>query len=96
MYRANHMSIRLSLQIVLAPNETVTKFFGTTDNFGGHIVVTSLNVVTSLGQNVIFGKKKGTNFNLPGDSNNSVVGFFGRGGLFLDAIGVYEVPSNAV
>jgi hypothetical protein len=79
------------LQIVFAPEEIVTKVYGTTASFGGHVVVTSLAIVTNHTTYETLGKGKanGTQFILPRKEGENVVGFFGRAGLFVDAIGVY-------
>lgn len=81
------------MQIQFGPSEIVKKIFGTTGNFGGDIVVTSLTIVTSVTIYGPFGKALGTTFSIPDKDNSNIVGFFARAGDFVDAIGVYASPN---
>jgi len=83
----------VSKTIKLKPTETVNKIIGTTGNFGGHVVVNSLEIVTNLDTYGPYGKGNGTQFAIPQKDNSSVVCFHGRAGLFLDAIGVYAAEN---
>ncbi|KAI5003543.1 hypothetical protein ZWY2020_030703 [Hordeum vulgare] len=75
--------------ITFAPTETLKKVFGVVGTIGGHTVVTSLTFVTNIKIYPTFGKGTGgTTFSIP-EKNASVVGFFGRAGSYVDAIGVY-------
>ncbi|KAK1677527.1 hypothetical protein QYE76_038375 [Lolium multiflorum] len=75
--------------ITFAPTETLTKVYGTTGTFRENIVVTSLTFITDLKAYPTFGNALGgTAFIIP-EKEASVLGFFGRAGLWLDAIGAY-------
>jgi len=83
----------LSKTINFEPTETVKKIMGTTGNFGGKVVVNSLKIVTNLDTYGPYGKGNGIQFVIPENDNSSVVGFHGRAGLFLDAIGIYATEN---
>ncbi|KAE8768589.1 jacalin-related lectin 9-like [Hordeum vulgare] len=85
----------LEQTILLAPTENVTKVFGTTGEFQGDTVVTSLTFVTNVATYGPFGKTKGTPFSIPKEDGDNVVGFFGRVGSLVNALGVYVTPSFA-
>lgn len=78
------------LQIRLDPSEFLIGVSGST---GPHNTVleaiTSLTFVTNARSYGPFGNGRGTPFHIPIQSNDCIVGFFGRSGKFLDAIGVY-------
>lgn len=79
------------MQFHLGPSEYITEVRGT---FGPYTtpnyeLITSLKFVTNVASYGPFGQEGGTPFRIPAQSNNSIVGFFGRAGWFLDAIGVY-------
>ncbi|CAM0914172.1 unnamed protein product [Alopecurus aequalis] len=78
----------LKKTIQLAPTETVTKIVGTTGDFGGNTVVTSISIATNLRTYGPFGKEKASHFNTA-TGNNIIVGFFVRAGIFVDNLGVY-------
>lgn len=54
-------------------------------------VMTSLTIFTNTDSEIYgpFGQGGGTQFTVPVETNGSVVGFFGRAGSYLDALGVY-------
>lgn len=81
--------------IVFAPGETLTKVSGTINYFEGNFAITSLTLATNLTTYETLGKGKdsGSEFSFPSKDGDIVVGFFGRAGLFLDAIGVYTRPN---
>ncbi|KAL6890320.1 hypothetical protein ACP4OV_009083 [Aristida adscensionis] len=58
-------------------------------------VITSLTLVTNLHSYGPFGQPKGVSFHTRVDKSSSIVGFFGRSGMYLDAIGVYVHPSES-
>lgn len=74
--------------IDLSDDNYVNKISGTFDNYG----VTSLNIVTTEGTEKKYGCPSGTAFSVP-LLQNKVVGFFGRAGNSLVALGVY-VPGE--
>ncbi|XP_044394775.1 disease resistance protein Pik-2 isoform X2 [Triticum aestivum] len=79
--------------IKLGPTEFVTEVSGTFGSFGAlSNVLTSLTLVTNCGSYGPFGKRQGSPFKTTMQSNSSIVGFFGRAGQFVDAIGVYVLP----
>lgn len=79
--------------IQLGPTEFVTEVSGTFGSFGAlSNVLTSLTLVTNCGSYGPFGKRQGSPFQTRVQSNSSIVGFFGRAGQFVDAIGVYVLP----
>ncbi|GJM84583.1 hypothetical protein PR202_gb08056 [Eleusine coracana subsp. coracana] len=79
----------LFLQIQLGPHDYVREVSGTQGPFGPAAnVITSLNIITNL-TSFSFGRARGTNFRIPVENNGRIVGFYGRSGWYLDAIGVY-------
>jgi len=86
----------LHLQIDLAPSEYVIEVSGTYGLCSPHpdVVITSLTLVTNLCSYGPFGQPTGTPFHTRVDKTASIVGFFGRSGIYLDAIGVYVRPSE--
>lgn len=80
------------MQIHLGPSEFVTEVRGTMGPYSNpsNKCITSLRFVTNIASYGPFGKGEGTPFHIPEQSNNSsIVGFFGRGGWYVDAIGAY-------
>jgi len=76
--------------IHLGPSEHLIKVSGTVGPyFAVHNLITSLTFVTNAASYGPFGKPRGVPFVLPVQSNSSIVGFFGRSGQSLDAIGFY-------
>ncbi|KAE8769856.1 32 kDa protein [Hordeum vulgare] len=57
-----------------------------------HNIITSLKFITNVKTYGPFGEAKGTPFTIPVQKNSSIVGFFGRSGIYLDALGVYVRP----
>jgi hypothetical protein len=59
------------------------------------VVVTSLTFHTDKGETYgPYGEETGTPFSIPA-ANGCIVGFWGRSGWLLDAIGVYITPCKA-
>jgi hypothetical protein len=78
------------LQIELGPSEFLTGVSGTSGPFKNLTnVVTSLTFVTNTRSYGPFGKGRGTPFHIQTQNNGRIVGFFGRSGQYLYAIGVY-------
>lgn len=71
----------------------VKEISGTIGKYGGwDHVVTSLTIVTFDGRIETYGKYNGVPFSIPVfDEGSRIVGFFGRSGTYLDAIGLYVV-----
>lgn len=78
--------------IQLASSEFIKEVSGTVGAHEGKTIITSLKFVTNEKKYGPFGRETGTHFTVPVQNNGSVVGFFGRGGIYLDAIGVYVRP----
>jgi len=76
--------------VTLKSPEFLFEFWGTYDNVDGNTVVTSLRLVTSKFV-YLFGTQKGTTFHPPLFDGRSIVGFSGRSGQYLEAIGVYRL-----
>ncbi|PAN42655.1 hypothetical protein PAHAL_8G164000 [Panicum hallii] len=84
--------------INLDPSEFVKEVSGTYGPFSDlpkNNVITSLTLVTNLYSYGPFGQPSGTPFHTRVDKTGSIVGFFGRSGAYLDAIGVYVRPSGS-
>jgi hypothetical protein len=75
------------IQIELGPKEFVKEVSGTIVN-----VVSSLVLVTNIKTYGPFGQEQGQRFVQTAPENACVVGFFGRSGAAIDAIGVYTGP----
>jgi hypothetical protein len=71
--------------------ETVNMVSGTCGTYQGVTIVTTLTFGTNLKTYGPFGTQQSnpTTFVVSTKANQSVVGFFGRSGIFLDAMGVY-------
>ncbi|XP_052135677.1 disease resistance protein PIK6-NP-like [Oryza glaberrima] len=80
-----------SYTIQLGPSEFFVKVSGTFGPFGEFPnVITSLTFVTNTHhQYGPFGQGGGTPFHAPMSGNGSIVGFFGREGLCIEAVGFY-------
>ncbi|RCV36278.1 hypothetical protein SETIT_7G305900v2 [Setaria italica] len=82
--------------IELSAGEHVTAVAGTIGHFGSvpDAVITSLTFRTSTGRTYgPYGNKTTTTFSVPAADGACIVGFWGRSGWLLDAIGVYIKPS---
>ncbi|TVU40812.1 hypothetical protein EJB05_14290, partial [Eragrostis curvula] len=94
--RRGRFGVFISL-IQLAESEFVKEVSGTLDEYEGETVVASIKLVTNVKAYGPYGGKlreseKTKPFNVPVQSGSAVVGFFGRGGKYLNAIGVYVAP----
>jgi len=78
----------------LGPLEFLIGVSGTIGTFNSQVkVITSLTFVTNNAHSYgPFGKGRGTSFHIPMHGNGCIVGFFGRSGRYLNAIGVYANP----
>jgi len=61
--------------------------FGPFDAAGN--VITSLTFTTNIRKYGPFGRGGGTEFTVPVETHGGIVGFFGRAGTYLEALGVY-------
>nr|CAB3462273.1 unnamed protein product [Digitaria exilis] len=80
--------------IDIGPSEIVKEMSGTFGTYHGATVITSLKLVTSSRTFGPWGVEKGTPFRVPVQSGSGIVGFFARGGKFLDAIGVHVTKAE--
>ncbi|XP_059279118.1 agglutinin-like [Lycium ferocissimum] len=81
---------KVKVIIEAAPLEYLTGIKGTFGNYGGHLVIRSLNFITNAKKYGPFGTESGGNpFSLVMKEGGAIVGFHGRAGVYLDAIGVY-------
>lgn len=73
--------------------EYLTSISGSYGSFysGGPVVITSLCFDTNRTKYGPFGSNSGTSFSI-GMEGGAIVGFHGRAGHWLDAIGVYARP----
>ncbi|XP_047052630.1 horcolin-like [Lolium rigidum] len=79
--------------ITIDPTDYVTEISGTFGTAYDNTIVTSLKIATFNDQYpVTYGTPNGTPFHIPVLNGGKVVGFFGRSGDLLDAIGVYIHP----
>uniref|UniRef100_A0ACD5XHN3 Uncharacterized protein n=1 Tax=Avena sativa TaxID=4498 RepID=A0ACD5XHN3_AVESA len=78
--------------ITLDPTDYVTDISGTFGTAYDNNIVTSLKIATFNDKDPMsFGTPNGTPFHIPVLDGGRVVGFFGRSGDLLDAIGVYII-----
>ena len=70
------------------PGEYLTSIKGTITEFQGYTVIQSLTFQTNQKTQGPFGPTDGTPFEIPIEKGE-IVGFFGRAGSYLDAIGIY-------
>lgn len=95
MLQINYLFVQmvfLLLQIKFAPSQFLLEVSGTIGPFVWAVadVVQTLTLVTNAGRYGPFGQVGGgTPFHSSIQSNDRIVGFFGRGGMFVYAIGVY-------
>ncbi|KAF6998551.1 hypothetical protein CFC21_014666 [Triticum aestivum] len=80
--------------IVLGASEFVKEVSGTYGIYDAdqHNIIMSLKFITNVKAYGPFGEANGTPFTIPVENNSSIVGFFGRSGIYLDALGVYVRP----
>ncbi|CAN6371948.1 unnamed protein product [Urochloa humidicola] len=79
--------------ICLGASEFVREVSGTVGPFFSiPNAITSFRLVSNLRSYGPFGVPQGTPFSGKVKENNSIVGFFGRSGAYLHAIGVYVRP----
>ncbi|KAL5822271.1 hypothetical protein ACOSQ3_020179 [Xanthoceras sorbifolium] len=71
------------------PKEYLTSISGTYNTYKGHCVVESLCFYTNCTKFGPYGYTNGTPFKFPLE-DREIVGFFGRAGDFIDAVGVYQ------
>uniref|UniRef100_A0A0E0R944 Jacalin-type lectin domain-containing protein n=1 Tax=Oryza rufipogon TaxID=4529 RepID=A0A0E0R944_ORYRU len=78
------------IQIQLGPSEFLVEVSGTFGRFRAALdIITSLTFVTNAQSYGPYGQREGTPFHIPVQSSGCIVGFFGRAGWYVDAIGIY-------
>ncbi|KAM7468898.1 hypothetical protein LguiA_007081 [Lonicera macranthoides] len=77
------------------PSEHLISISGKYGNFASMITITSLSFTTNKATYGPFGTGSGTSFSIP-INNNTVVGFHGRAGHYLDAIGIFVKPKTTI
>lgn len=77
------------------PSEHLTSISGTYGNFSSLLTITSLSFTTNRATYGPFGRGSGTPFSIP-INNSTVVGFHGRAGYYLDAIGIFVKPETTI
>ncbi|KAF3327745.1 Ras-related protein RABA5c [Carex littledalei] len=80
-------------EIYLEPNEYIISVSGHLGYFKHIYLVRSLTLVTNLNTYGPFGQEDGIPFELPG-IDGEIIGFHGRSGTYLDAIGIYVKVSS--
>lgn len=82
------------MQFVLGASEFVKEVSGTFGIYDKdrHNIITSLKFITNVKTYGPFGEAKGTPFTIAVQKNSSIVGFFARSGIYLDALGAYVRP----
>ncbi|EEC68267.1 hypothetical protein OsI_36302 [Oryza sativa Indica Group] len=79
--------------IQLGPSEFLVEVSGTFGRFRAALnIITSLTFVTNAQSYGPYGQREGTPFHIPVQSSGCIVGFFGRAGWYVDAIGIYVKP----
>ncbi|WOL05018.1 horcolin-like [Canna indica] len=79
---------RSNKEITLATDEYINSLSGYfSQKYYGHTVIVQLTLTTNKGQKLEIGNPQGSNFTLSMDENGKILGFFGRTGEVLDAIG---------
>lgn len=86
------------MQISFGPAEFVKEVCGAYGNHNGIVIVKFLTFVTNEGTYGPFGTPdhpgpdvSATHFRFVADEGSSIVGFYGRSGKYIEAIGVYTV-----
>lgn len=81
------------LQIKLGSSEHIKEISGTHGPvYDLADIVTYLKIVTSANNTYEAGVPNGKEFSIPLQDSGHVVGFFGRSGTLIDAIGIYVHP----
>ncbi|KQJ92957.1 uncharacterized protein LOC100842141 [Brachypodium distachyon] len=83
-------------KITLSPSETLQQVHGTSDNYRGTTIVTSLTfTISNRAADETFGKSSGTDFSPALAQDECIVGFYGQSyGKFLTSIGFYVHKSS--
>ncbi|MEM9264918.1 MAG: D-Ala-D-Ala carboxypeptidase family metallohydrolase [Cyanobacteria bacterium P01_F01_bin.13] len=76
---------------VLSPNEYIANVRLTTP---GHRYVGSIELITSRGRSIVFGRQTGAVIDLGVPPNHQVIGFYGRSGRWIDQLGVIALSKQ--
>uniref|UniRef100_M8B0L9 Uncharacterized protein n=1 Tax=Aegilops tauschii TaxID=37682 RepID=M8B0L9_AEGTA len=81
------------VKICLEPDEYLTAMKGHVGEFGGSFLVGALTLVGNRRSFGPYGTRKGPPFELPA-AGGRIVGFHGRSGGLIDALGIYVETDN--
>ncbi|CAL9120035.1 unnamed protein product [Musa acuminata var. zebrina] len=80
-----------SEEIILEEDEyftSISGYFHALSNYQGHAIVMLLTLDTNKGASISVGNKIGSSFALTLEEGSKILGFFGRAGTAIDAIGI--------
>ncbi|URE42106.1 Mannose glucose-specific lectin [Musa troglodytarum] len=80
------------LRIILEEDEyftSISGYFHALSNYQRHAIVMLLTLDTNKGASISVGKKTGTSFALTLEEGSKILGFFGRAGTAIDAVGIH-------
>ncbi|CAL9198003.1 unnamed protein product [Musa hybrid cultivar] len=80
-----------SEEIILEEDEyftSISGYFHALSNYQGHAIVMLLTLETNKGASISVGNKIGSSFALTLEEGSKILGFFGRAGTAIDAIGI--------
>ncbi|CAL9120041.1 unnamed protein product [Musa acuminata var. zebrina] len=78
-------------EIILEEDEyftSISGYFHALSNYQGHAIVMLLTLDTNKGASISVGNKIGSSFALTLEEGSKILGFFGRAGTAIDAIGI--------
>ncbi|CAL9058162.1 unnamed protein product [Musa banksii] len=81
-----------SKEIILEEDEyftSISGYFHALSNYQRHAIVMLLTLDTNKGASISVGNKTGTSFALTLEEGSRILGFFGRAGTAIDAIGIH-------
>nr|XP_018674691.1 PREDICTED: jacalin-related lectin 3-like [Musa acuminata subsp. malaccensis] len=79
-------------EIILEEDEyftSISGYFHALSNYQGHAIVMLLTLETNKGASINVGNKIGSSFALTLEDWGRILGFFGRAGTAIDAIGIH-------
>ncbi|KAJ9548984.1 hypothetical protein OSB04_021527 [Centaurea solstitialis] len=79
---------KVSEVVTFAWDEEINAISGTVGVSGGYTIISSLSFITNKKTHGPYGRATGEPFTVPWDKG-TFVGFYGRAGYYIDAIGVY-------
>ncbi|CAL9102961.1 unnamed protein product, partial [Musa textilis] len=92
LHTGNHgTTTGASEEIILEEDEyftSISGYFHALPNYQGHAIVMLLTLDTNKGASISVGNKIGSSFALTLEEGSKILGFFGRAGTAIDAIGI--------